>query len=100
MPLSLKRDSKMEQEIFKYICQLVNAWFEVKLNRQSIDITETYRSQSRPKEYIDKKIDWCWWTLEYFTPNTYRITLAQFKKRSDSLLPITPTPNEKTSKTT
>ena len=76
----------MEKDIFDCICKLVNAWYEVKLWRQYIDITETYRSQSRPKEYIDKKVDGCRWTLEYFNPNTYRITLESFNKFVSNLL--------------
>lgn len=63
----------MELDIFKAIAELVNAWYEVRLWKQYIEIYESYKSESR-EVYEDKKIFYSFWSVQYFDKSSYLIT--------------------------
>jgi len=74
----------MEKELIICIREILDKGYEIKLTKNSIQIVETFKSESR-EEYFSKNAFECFGSLKYFDKNTMHITLSKLREKNKDL---------------
>jgi len=75
----------MKENIMENIIALLQAGYEIRLQKQSVQVIETYKSQSREK-WHEKEVAGSFGTFDYWTDGALRIVADKLQKYRQELL--------------
>ena len=75
----------MKENIMKNIIALLQAGYEIRLRKQSIQVIETYKSQSRMK-WHEKEVAGSIGSFDYWTDGALRIIAGKLQEYRKELL--------------